>query len=147
MSDDKLEFEIKNGLIYSQVDEPRFRWNLRMKDDYWKRAEDERKEKERKKYEASVCFGCIHHDACYAWCEEPNWMYEQKECDNRRVAMTPEEFAKEMMDIRKKYIDDREWPDREYAHEDMDFAMEKLLESLGYGEGVAIFDDTYKWYA
>lgn len=99
-----------------------------------------------------MCDGCIHYDACKALVvgldgHDIDTVFFKGKCPNRRVAITPEEFAKKMMDIRKKYIDDREWPDREYAHEDMDFAMEKLLESLGYGEGVDIFDKTYKWYA
>lgn len=82
------------------------------------------------------------------WCEEPDWMYEQKECDNRRVAITPEEFAKKMKEIKDAYIDeDEDWNDVEDVHFDMDVLMMEVLRSLGYGEGVDIFDETDKWYA
>lgn len=128
--------DVMNGFYKSRV------W-----DDYWKRAEDERKDRERKKYEASICYGCIHHDACYDWCVEHDWMYEQKECDNRRVAITPEQFAKKMEEIKDAYIDkDEDWNDVEDVHFDMDVLMMEVLESLGYVEGVAIFENTEKWY-
>lgn len=37
--------------------------------------------------------------------------------------------------------------DEEIAHIGMDDAMCELLEKLGYGEAVKIFEDTAKWYA
>lgn len=37
--------------------------------------------------------------------------------------------------------------DPEYVHGEMDDLLCEVLESLGYGEGVEIFRNTYKWYA
>ena len=56
--------------------------------------------------------------------------------------MTPEEFADEMRKIVKRYINDPE-----VCHNEMDELMTSLLISLGYEEGVEIFDGTPKWYA
>ena len=53
--------------------------------------------------------------------------------------MTPEEFAKAM----KKASD----YDEEVAHMQMDDLMSDLLRQLGYGEGIDIFENTYKWHA
>lgn len=54
--------------------------------------------------------------------------------------MTQKEFAEEMANA--KYIGDTE-----YIHIEMDAIMCKLLESLGYTEGVKIFKETRKWYS
>lgn len=56
--------------------------------------------------------------------------------------MTPEEFKKEMQQIKDDYGDDRE-----VVHVKMDELMCKVLVSLGYHEGVQIFNDTEMWYA
>ena len=62
--------------------------------------------------------------------------------------MTPEEFAKEMQTIRDEFIDDdRDWNDLEDVHAAMDELMAEVLRSLGYVEGVTIFENTDKWYA
>ena len=115
---------------------------------YWEKERVRREGERRKKYEASICFSCIHHDACYNWAENSDWMYEQKKCEHRRVAMTPEEFAKKMKEIKDAYIDnDEDWNDVEDVHVDMDVLMMEVLESLGYVEGVTIFENTDKWYA
>lgn len=63
--------------------------------------------------------------------------------------MTPEEFAEKMRELAGDPDDNGYyWPgDPEAAHHDMDDLMCEVLESLGYGEGVEIFRNTYKWYA
>ena len=56
--------------------------------------------------------------------------------------MTPEEFKQKMQEA---------FPtgghDEEYAHGYADALMCELLTSLGYGEGVKIFQSADKWYA
>ena len=56
--------------------------------------------------------------------------------------MTPEEFALTMSDIRK-----RSENDPEVCHVRMDDCLCDTLRELGYGEGIDIFNDTYKWYS
>ena len=60
-------------------------------------------------------------------------------------ATTPEAFAERMQEIRDRYSDKNE--DEECRHIEMDELMMSVLRELGYSEGVAIFDDTPKWYA
>ena len=62
--------------------------------------------------------------------------------EKKEKALTPEEFAKKMADIRREYEDDTE-----AVHIKMDDAMCSLLRSLGYGDGIAIFAGTSVWYA
>ncbi len=54
--------------------------------------------------------------------------------------MDPKEFAEKM----KAIADER---DTERGHIKMDDLMCELLRSLGYGDGIDIFDDVPKWYA
>lgn len=56
--------------------------------------------------------------------------------------MTPEEFKRKLIRINSD-------PENttECVHRAMDEVMCKVLEQLGYGEGVQIFKQTYKWYA
>ncbi len=54
--------------------------------------------------------------------------------------MTPDEFKEQMEYISRK-------GDTEWRHMDADDLMGEMLTALGYGEGVKIFDDMYKWYA
>lgn len=54
--------------------------------------------------------------------------------------MSPREFADKMKQITEE-------EDVEEAHRHMDDLMCNLLNLLGYNEGVAIFNQTYKWYA
>ena len=54
--------------------------------------------------------------------------------------MTPEEFARQMGQLAEN-------DDEEVRHIRMDDLMCEMLTSLGYSEGVTIFDGTYKWYA
>lgn len=56
--------------------------------------------------------------------------------------MTPEEFLDRMIQAKTEIGNDPE-----HVHVVMDGIMCNLLESLGYGEGVAVFDHTYKYYA
>ena len=58
---------------------------------------------------------------------------------NRRMQQSPEEFAEDM----KKCTDS----DPEYSHIRADELMCELLTSLGYKEGVDIFDKMSKWYS
>lgn len=58
------------------------------------------------------------------------------------MATTPEEFEKQM-----KQIKDMVGDDEQAAHEEMDSLMEKVLVELGYQDGVAIFKDQDKLYS
>ena len=62
--------------------------------------------------------------------------------------MTPEEFADEMRRItdEEQHKNDPYW-DTEQIHIEMDSLVCKVLENLGYGEGVEIFRNEPKWYA
>lgn len=60
--------------------------------------------------------------------------------------ITPKEFYEKMKALSDS-TDSDEYIDLEYAHEDMDDLMCKVLTLLGYGEGVKVFKDTPKWYA
>lgn len=66
------------------------------------------------------------------------------------LLLTPEEFAKMMKDISDKLVNPpecRPYYDKEDAHIEMDYLMCDLLRSLGYGDGVDIFENTDKWWA
>ena len=66
------------------------------------------------------------------------------------LLLTPEEFTKSMKDISDKLVNPpKGYPyyDKEDAHREMDDLMLDLLRSLGYGDGVDIFENTDKWYA
>ena len=54
--------------------------------------------------------------------------------------MTPEEFTEKMRALAAKY-------DEEEFHIAADRLMGDLLTSLGYGEGVEVFEKTPKWYS
>lgn len=56
--------------------------------------------------------------------------------------MTPEEFSYKMSDIELLHYDSPE-----ESHLLMDLLMCDLLESLGYGNGVAIFKESCRWYS
>lgn len=56
--------------------------------------------------------------------------------------MTPEEFAKQMQTLAKKYNDDEE-----LFHIMADGLLTAVLVDLGYEEGVKIFLDQPKWYS
>ncbi len=56
--------------------------------------------------------------------------------------MQPHEFARRMREIAQSAEDDPE-----VGHLKADNLMIELLRSLGYGEGVNIFDEMPRWYA
>ena len=62
--------------------------------------------------------------------------------------LTPAEFAIAMRKIEngEAYDDDRMY-DQEDQHIDADELMCNVLRSLGYGDGIDIFDSMPKWYA
>jgi len=54
--------------------------------------------------------------------------------------MTPKEFTEKMKALAEKY-------DEEEFHIAADRLMGDLLTSIGYGEGVKVFEKTPKWYS
>lgn len=62
---------------------------------------------------------------------------------NTKPPLTPEEFAAKMRAI---YPDDTNY-EEEAAHRKADDLLCKVLQSLGYGEGVKAFKKAAKWYA
>lgn len=56
--------------------------------------------------------------------------------------LTPKQFKEEMERLEREYSDDPEC--RHGAGDDL---MCNLLRSLGYGEGIEIYDNWTKWYA
>ena len=78
--------------------------------------------------------------------EEPEGPEEPEE----NHVLTPEEFVKAMKDISDKLTNpskDNPYYDEEDSHAEMDGLMCDLLRSLGYGDGIDIFNKTPKWYA
>lgn len=61
--------------------------------------------------------------------------------------LTPEEFSTAMMQIKTGALYDECMYDEENQHRDADELMCNILRSLGYGDGVDIFDGMHKWYA
>ena len=57
---------------------------------------------------------------------------------------SPTDFARRMRNAKNRQNYEG---DRELVHLEMDMLMCKLLEKLGYSEGVEIFRSTPKWYA
>ena len=55
--------------------------------------------------------------------------------------ISPKEFAEEMKRIAEESTDE------EKCHIEMDDYICDVLRQLGFGEGVAIFIDTPKWYS
>lgn len=56
--------------------------------------------------------------------------------------LTPEQFKEEMERLEREYDGDPE-----YMHGAGDDLMCNLLRSLGYSEGIDIYDNWTKWYA
>lgn len=56
--------------------------------------------------------------------------------------MPPEEFVLKMEEIENQYKDDPE-----LSHVNMDNPMCEVLMSLGYGDGITIFEESDKMYA
>lgn len=90
-------------------------------------------------YDEPNCMGYWDCDECV---EALNMAIEalKKEPKERHWVGTPKEFAKKM-----SYL--AESDDPEADHIKADELMCQLLTSLGYGEGVKIFREMYKWYS
>lgn len=74
-------------------------------------------------------------------------IHGEKATDGRdQRVLTPEEFAIAMAQIKTGVCYDRMY-DQEDQHFDADELMCNVLRSLGYDEGVDIFDSMPKWYA
>lgn len=56
--------------------------------------------------------------------------------------MNPEEFYEKMLQLKNDFRGDEE-----KAHINMDNLICELLSTLGYGDGVKIFEETSKWYS
>lgn len=56
--------------------------------------------------------------------------------------MNPEEFYEKMLKLKKDFGDDVE-----EVHAKMDDLLCEILTTLGYGDGVEIFNETGKWYS
>lgn len=56
--------------------------------------------------------------------------------------ISPQEFKHVMKITKRRYKDDPE-----ECHMHMDSIMGTMLEDLGYGEGVKVFDSVMKWYS
>ena len=59
--------------------------------------------------------------------------------------MTKEEFKQKMKEIEDKF--DNDVYDEEKAHYEADKLLMNCLVSLGYTDGVVIFEELPKWYA
>jgi len=57
--------------------------------------------------------------------------------------MTPKEFKKAMVEIKKTIYE----KDLEVSHDRADELLCRALFEAGYGEGVSIYDSMEKWYA
>ena len=64
----------------------------------------------------------------------------EQEPEQRHWGGTPQEFAEKMYQLAEN-------GDAEADHIKADELMCQLLTSLGYGEGVKIFREMYKWYS
>lgn len=62
--------------------------------------------------------------------------------DESNNTISPQKAAEQMRKIRSDHEDDEE-----VRHMLMDDFMCEILNNLGYGEVVKIFEDTDKWYA
>ena len=101
---------------------------------------------------ADEVFMRIWYHYHYRWetfCEihsKPEESEESEEAEDNH-ALTPEEFTKAMKDISDKLVEDLPYYDEEDAHMEMDDLMCDLLRTLGYGDGVDVFENTDKWYS
>lgn len=73
------------------------------------------------------------------WKKMDRKLYEQQQ--EKEGIMTPEEFRIKMEELQKNDID------TEITHRSMDRLMCDLLEELGYGDGLLVFNNTRKWYS
>ena len=61
--------------------------------------------------------------------------------------LSPEEFLIAMMQIENGEAYHGRYYDGEGQHQDADELMCSVLRSLGYGDGVDIFEKMHKWYS
>lgn len=66
--------------------------------------------------------------------------------ENKKI-ISPDEFKKKMKEIQIKLDAGFLVLDKEEAHIQMDDLMCEVLSSLGYKEGIEIFQNTEKYYA
>jgi len=59
-----------------------------------------------------------------------------------KKVMTPQEFADKI-----RAIEETHGGDNEAMHSEADDLMCKLLREMGYGEGIAIYEEWTRWYA
>ncbi len=80
------------------------------------------------------------------FCEAPDPMMTEREASGvgAQPMLTPAEFADAMRAIEEIAKKDMDY---EMAHEMADILLAQLLQSLGYGDGVAVFNRMTKWYA
>lgn len=67
--------------------------------------------------------------------------WDKDESQDNRTVIRPEEFAQKMKQIFKKGYDE------EVAHVEADDLMGEVLSSLGYEDGIKVFNSNEKWYA
>ena len=92
----------------------------------------------------ALCKSCFHYSACVELDYEDHMCdMTEADCAQYISVMTPEKFAEEMRELSEECSHG----DPELAHVRMDELMCKVLKTLGYGEGVDIFDNAHKWYA
>lgn len=95
------------------------------------------------------CRDCPCCDGEYGYCmvleNEPDCDYEGRlpECPIKEITITPEIFAERMKNIQGLYPTFYDTAERHIA---MDNLMCELLQELGYGEGIDIFENSDKWY-
>lgn len=73
--------------------------------------------------------------ACGAWHHDG-----ERIVDPLKAPITPEEFTRRMQAIADDY-------DIESGHREADGFLADVLDSLGYGDGIAIYRKLSKWYA
>ena len=61
--------------------------------------------------------------------------------------MTHKEFYERMIKCSQTKREGENIPDPEFAHVAADALMCQALTDLGYGKGLKVFRDMYKWYA
>lgn len=91
------------------------------------------------------CEKCFHYEACKDMDIGGHMNeVEQADCRHYLEVMTPEAFEKRMKFITNADEDTRF--DEELSHSWADDEMCRLLTSLGYSEGVKLFEDMPKYY-
>jgi len=74
-------------------------------------------------------------------------LYERRQELMAQHVLSPEEFSIAMMQIENGEAYHGRYYDGESQHQDADKLMCGVLRSLGYGDGVDIFEKMHKWYS